>query len=127
MLWSACTAQPFLPGQNLLPNGKSIYNRAFTCFQGKVPSALTLSAGNIRTVDNGGPYDFSQLGTQVTEIKGAAHACIFQGITLPFSAIFCPQSSKAVCTWQPWLRNARTSRMQTSSSSSPMSSAFLLQ
>ncbi|KAK9819242.1 hypothetical protein WJX81_003477 [Elliptochloris bilobata] len=49
-LMVACTAQPFLAGQNMLPGG------------------------NIRTVDTGGPYDFSQLGTQVNEIKGAIHA-----------------------------------------------------
>lgn len=30
-----------------------------------------LRAGNVRTVDVGGPYDFSQLSTQVNEIMGA--------------------------------------------------------
>ena len=102
ILLSVCLSQPFLPGQNLLPAGESIHNQAITPDQDKVLPALTEFAGNVRTVDNGGPYDFSQLGTQVNEIKGATHAlCIVQGITLPFSAMFCPQSSKAVCTWQP--------------------------
>ncbi len=31
-------------------------------------------AGNVRTVDVGGPYDFSQLSTQVNEIMGALSA-----------------------------------------------------
>jgi hypothetical protein len=32
---------------------------------------LRRCAGNVRTVDVGGPYDFSQLSTQVNEIMGA--------------------------------------------------------
>ena len=122
-LVSACAAQPFLPGQNMLPGGEgpgallmlachaptmpSWFFRGSLLVNFTAPSGFTVRAahtwrlvvlqgllccslqvvldaylrilrtcaGNIRTVDTGGPYDFSQLSTQVNELQGAWCEC----------------------------------------------------
>ena len=77
-------AQPFLPGQNVVPVGTKnilIMLKATFCPNACVPLVARVAlclvvhttvslTGNLRTTDNGGPYNLTLLNVQEFEIKG---------------------------------------------------------
>ena len=88
--FSAVLAQPFAPGQGVLPSGANRFaqfvnflHRAqtyqqravahlawFLLLQALPASPTCMRAGNLLTSDPGGPYNFSLLNTQTTEVRG---------------------------------------------------------
>ncbi len=71
-------AAPFGPGSNMLPIGQSAEYRALSWSTLVSGFVIILhvggGAGNLRTVDNGGPYDLTALNTQAAHVKGVVTA-----------------------------------------------------